>query len=346
MAGNRRDITGWKRLPVFPPLKNCQLPLYQHDCYGAVQWTRLVNWSGLKITFFAVHWSGSPYGPSDSCTSTVKGAQQWEQAAEEEWNSQEKCFTLKKENTRHSQEIAWSEKDTTSRNSPLVSPNATARRWCSGEKGYQDCLYLLSLLLPRAGQAKTHAWHLSRPAGGSRLGITSDDFGKSGREKALERRGWKGTGSSKLPSQHRNTQTCFTSNFAHIHENSMSRYVTTQHLKTCDEFLKLKGSLNLRVLNLTQSHLFFFFTYRIQMWTREVRKVRKSLKLAKLGIILPPGTSCCLGLQERQVTNVGIHLPSITPGHTFLLHNFFHYVVRITFLLEGCHIKARRAERD
>lgn len=82
------------------------------------------------------------------------------------------------------------------------------------------------------------------------------------------------------------------------------------------------------------------------MRNRDVIKARKSLKLAELGIILPPGTSRGLSLRDRQVADVGIHLLSITPDRTSLLHRFFLCIVRITFLLEGCPIKARRAERD
>lgn len=83
------------------------------------------------------------------------------------------------------------EKDSTSRNSPLVSSNAAARWWCSGEKGYQDRLPLLSLLLPRAGQAKTHPQHLSCPleAGWGSPAMTLASL--EGREEFLKEEGEK-----------------------------------------------------------------------------------------------------------------------------------------------------------
>lgn len=135
-------------------------------------------------------------------------------------------------------ESAPSEKGSRRRNSPPGSPNAAARWWCSGEKGYRDRSHLLRLLLPRTGRAKPHPWHLSCPAGGGRLGITNDDFGQS-RGEFWEEEGEKGTGSS--TGTH---TTCFTCNIMGIHETARSRYATPQNLTARNEFLKLKGSVN------------------------------------------------------------------------------------------------------
>lgn len=72
------------------------------------------------------------------------------------------------------------------------------------------------------------------------------------------------------------------------------------------------------------------------------KKSEESTKLAKLGIVLSPGTSCWLGPQETQVTH--IRILNVSPEHTSLGHHF-HCILRITFPLGGCQQKARRAER-
>lgn len=75
IAGNHRVIPGWKHLPVFPLLKNWQLPLCHQDWPGAVPRPGLGKGSRLKITWVCCSLIWFTRWPWESWTSTAQGAQ-------------------------------------------------------------------------------------------------------------------------------------------------------------------------------------------------------------------------------------------------------------------------------
>lgn len=105
IAGNHRVIPGWKHLPVFPLLKNWQLPLCHQDWPGAVPRPGLGKGSRLKITWVCCSLIWFTRWPWESWTSTAQGAQHREQAH------------------RRREAPRDSKRGSTSRNSPLDSPN-------------------------------------------------------------------------------------------------------------------------------------------------------------------------------------------------------------------------------
>lgn len=196
MAENHSDIIGWKHLPIFP--QKLPVPFVPTQ---AAQQTRLVCCTGLKITFlclsliwFTIWPLGELYQHSYGSPAMGTGSGGGGKLPRK---------TLHPEGTRRSQEnLRWVKR---MMDKQKFTPGL---QQCIGDAqgSYQDHLHLLSVLLPRAGHAKPHPWHLAGPTGGSRLGITSNDFGQTGGERVWKKRV---KGDRK---QHRSTQMCFSTN--------------------------------------------------------------------------------------------------------------------------------------
>lgn len=150
-------------------------------------------------------------------------------------------------------ELAWSKRGSTSRNSPLDSPNTDEAQ--EGKGSFQ----LLSFLLPKTLHLVSwwESWNCwESPA------------------MALARLEGK-----EAPQQH----------LAHIHHGKTSPRKTPwnntqwQHLQVCSELLKLDCSWNSRVVNIPRSSFVFYMQDRSE--NSRGKKSKEIIKLAKLGMV-------------------------------------------------------------